>query len=78
MSTVIKDLCSNTFCAPVIYKYSPLAYSRVNEIYWHSDAAKHSGVETVWRCVLKLGYILQGRELFKKVKKNCERCRYLR
>ena len=47
MSTVIKDLCSNSFCVPVIYKHSPLAYSIVNEINWYSDAAKHSGVETV-------------------------------
>ena len=78
MSTVMKDLCSNTFCLPVNYKNSPLAFSIVNEIQCHSDAAKHSGVETVWRCVLKLGYITQIRDLVKEVKKNCERCRYLR
>ena len=30
------------------------------------------------RYVLKLGYIMHGRDLVKKVKKNCERCRYLR
>ena len=78
MSTVMKDLCSYTFCVPVVYKNSSLSYCRVNEIHWHSDAAKHSGVETVWRYVLKLGYILQGREWVKKVQKNCERCRYLR
>ena len=70
VSTVMKDLCSNTFCVPVIYKHSPLAYSIVNEIHWHADTAKHSGVETVWRYVLKLEYIMQGRDLVKKVKKN--------
>ena len=74
----MKDLCSNTFCVPVIYNHSPLACSIVNKIHWHSDAAKHSGVETVRRYVLKLGYIMHGRDLVKKVKKNCERCRYLR
>ena len=78
ISTAMKDLCSNTSCVPTIHKHSPLAYSRVNEIHWYSDTAKHSGVETVRRYVLKLGYILQGRDLAKKVKKNCERCRYLR
>ena len=78
LSTIAKDLCSNTLCVPVIYKYSPLAYSIVNEIQCHSDAVKHSGVETVWRYVLKLGYITQNRDLVKEVKKNCERCRYLR
>ena len=86
ISTVMKDLCSNTFCVPVIYKHywftlftcdSLLAYSIVNEIHWHSDTAKYSGVESVWRYALKVGYIMQGRDLFKKVKKNCERCRYL-
>ena len=78
MSTVMKDLCSNTFYVPVIYKHSTLVYSKVNEIHWHSDLAKHSGVETVWRYDLKLGYIMQGTDLIKKVKKNCERCRYFR
>ena len=59
MLTVMKNLCSNFFCVPVIYKHSPLACSSiVNKIHWHSDAAKHSGVETVWRYVLKLGYIM--------------------
>ena len=78
MSTVMKDLCSNTFCVSVIYKHSPLAYSITIEIHWHSDAAKHSYVEIVWSYVLKLGYIMHARDLVKKVKKNCERCRYLR
>ena len=32
MSTVTKDLCSNMFCVPVIYKHLPLVYSIVNEI----------------------------------------------
>ena len=44
MSIVVKDLCFNTFCVPVIYKHSTLAYNLVNEIHWHSDTAKHSGV----------------------------------
>ena len=55
LSTIMKDLYSNIFCVPVIYKHLPLAYSIVNEIQCHSDAAKNSGVETVWRYVLKLG-----------------------
>ena len=77
-STVMKDLYSNTFCVPAIYKHSPLAYSIVNDVHWHSDAVKHSGVETVWRYVLKLGYIMQCRDLVKEMKKNCKRCRYFR
>ena len=78
ISTVMKDLYSNTFCVPAVYKHSPLAYSIVNDVHWHSDAVKHSGVETVWRYVLKLGYIMQCRDLVKEMKKNCKRCRYFR
>ena len=62
----------------MIYKHSPLAYSIVNKIHWYLDAAKHSGIEIVWRYVLKLGYIMQGRNLVRKVKNNFERCIYLR
>ena len=47
MTEVMKDICSSTFCVPLICKHSPLAYSIVNEIHWHSPAAKHSGIETV-------------------------------
>ena len=50
----------------------------INEIHWYSKAAMHSGVETVWRFVLKEAFIIQGRDLVKKVKLHCERCRYLR
>ena len=78
MSTVMKDLAADTFCVPIIYKHSPLAYSLINEVHWHSKAAMHSGVETVWRYVLKTGFIIFGRDLVKKIKTQCERYRYLR
>ena len=58
MSTVMKDLAADTFCVPIIYKHSPLAYSLINEVHWHSKAAMHYGVETVWRYVLKTGFII--------------------
>ena len=69
MSTVMKDLAADTFCVPIIYKHSPLAYSLINEVHWQSKAALHSGVETVWwRYVLKTGFIIFGRDLVKKIK----------
>ena len=43
MTEVMKDLCSNTFCVPLVYKHSPLAHNIGNEIHWHSAVAKHSG-----------------------------------
>ena len=49
MFTVMKGLAADTFCVPIICKHSPLAYSLINEVHWHSKAAMHSGVETVWR-----------------------------
>ena len=36
----------------------------------------HSGVETVWRYVLKTGFIIFERDLVKKIKTQCQRCRY--
>ena len=77
MSTVMKDLAADTFCVPIIYKHSPLAYSLLNEVHWHSKAAMHSGIETVWKCALKTGFIIFERDLVKKIKTQCDRCRYL-
>ena len=78
MSSVMKDLSATTFQVPLAYKHSPLAYSLINEVHWDSMAAKHSGMETVWRYVLKTAYIIFGRDIVKKIRINCERCWYLR
>ena len=77
MSSVMKDLSATTFQVRLVYKHSPIAYSLINEVHWYSMAAKHSGMETVWRYVLKTAYIIFGRDLVKKIRINCERCRYL-
>ena len=78
MTAVMKDLASTKFCVPVIYRHF-LAYSIINEIHWYSNIAKHSGVETIWRYVLKICFILCGREItfHCKSKIHCERCHYL-
>ena len=78
MSTVMLDLSSATFFVPIIDKNSPLAYSIINEIHWYHKEAKHAGVETVNRYVLKVCYIIKGRDLIKLFRKRCERCRYLK
>ena len=78
MTEVMKGLCPSTFCVPLLYKHSPLADSIVNEVHWHLAAVKHSGIETVWRYVLKIAYIIFGRDLVKKIKVQCERFRHLR
>ena len=76
-TSAMQDLASTSFCVPVIDKHLPLAYSIINEVHWHSQVARHSGVETTWRYVLKTAFIIEGRELVKKIKRLCERCRYL-
>ena len=78
MTNLMKDLSSTTFCVPLVFKHSPLAFSIINEVHWYSDVAKHSGVETVSRFVMKIAFIISGRELIKRFKVNCTRCRFLR
>ena len=73
----MKDLCATTFCVPIADKYSPIAFSLINDIHWYDKSALHSGVETTWRYVLKQMYIIEGRSLVQLIKDDCQRCRYL-
>ena len=57
---------------PIVDKHSPLAYSIINDVHWNDPTAKHSGVETVLRYTLNQAYIIEGRELVKKIRKKCE------
>ena len=77
ITDVMKDLTNTMFCVPLVDKFSPLSYSVVNEVHWYDQVAKHSGVETVLRYTLKYCYILEGRELVKRFRKTCIRCRLL-
>ena len=69
------DLTSATFVVPVIDYRSPIAYTLVQEVHRYHPDAKHSGVETVLRYTQLVAYILNGRNLVKRVDKNCVRCR---
>ena len=71
------DLAESTFCVPIIDKYSPIAYSIISNVHWNDKDVKHKGVETVWRQILKCAYVIEGRNIVKLFRKNCERCRYL-
>ena len=71
------DLQSTSFCVPILDRFSPIAYSIVNDIHWNHPVASHSGVETTWRYVLQKVYIIEGRSLIKLIRSKCERCRYL-
>ena len=67
----------SSFCVPLIEKHSPLAYALVNEIHWYNNDAKHSGNETVRRFVQQVAYIIERRQLVKKFKRDCARCKIL-
>ncbi|XP_066926258.1 uncharacterized protein [Clytia hemisphaerica] len=77
LTNAMFDLSSSTFIVPVVDRYSPIAYSIVNFIHWHHPVAKHKGVETVYRYVLQIAYIIDGRDLIRTIRRNCQRCRYL-
>ena len=62
MTAAMEDLASTTFCVPVIYRHSPLAYSIINEIHWYSNVGKHSDVEAICKYVLKVCFILCGQK----------------
>ena len=76
-TNVMKDLSSDTFLVPVLDRNSPLAYSIATEVHWYHPTARHCGIETTLRYVLKKCHIIEGRILMKIIKKSCHRCRYL-
>ena len=77
MTVAMKDLSPISFCVPVLDKHSPLSYSIINHIHWKHQVVKHSGIESVWRQVLHIAFVIEGREIVKLVRKLCQRCRYL-
>ena len=78
MTAVMKDLNESTFFVPIVEEHSPLAYSVIKEIHWNDKTVKHSGVETTLRYVLLYCYVVEGRELVRKISSACERCKFLR
>ena len=77
MTRAMKDLTVAAFCVPVIDGHSPIAYIIVTDYHWNDEVIKHAGIETTCRQILKYVYIHEGRKLVKKIRKSCERCRYL-
>ena len=77
LTSSMLDLTSTTFCVPVIDSHSPLAYSIINDVHWYDKTVKHSRVESVWRSVLKVAFIIDGKHIVKQIRKSCHRCRYL-
>lgn len=77
MTNAMIDLSTGTFIVPIVEKYSPLAFSIMNETHWYDPTVKHSGVESTIRSTMTLVHILGVRDLAKLFRKQCLRCRYL-
>lgn len=77
MTIVIKDLTANTLYVPVIDKHSPITYSIILDFHWNNKIVKRRGIETMFRMISNFAFIIEGREILKKIKKSCERCRFL-
>ena len=74
----MQDLSAATFCVPIVDKNLSFPYAIINDINWYDKVAQHSGVEMVWRYVLKKAYITEGRSIVKNIKRLCHKCRYLK
>ncbi|XP_066917918.1 uncharacterized protein [Clytia hemisphaerica] len=77
MTKVMKDLHQTTFCVPIISKHSPIAYAVLSDVHWHNKVVKHSGIEATLRYASQKAFIIEGREVAKKVKASCKLCRFL-
>ena len=77
LADVCLDLSMNSFCVPLVEKYSPVAYAIVNEVHWFDFDVFHSGNETVLRNVSKIAHIFGGRSIVCDFRADCPRCRFL-
>ena len=77
LTDVMIDLTTTSFSVPLVDRFSPFAFSIVNEVHWYHPVAMHSGNETVLRYTMKHAYILGGREVVRSFRKDCTRCRIL-
>ena len=58
MKDAMLDLSNTIFCVPVIDKFSPVTYITINKIHWYSNVGQLSGIETVWKYVLKRAFTI--------------------
>ena len=76
-SDAMLDLSESTFCVPLTDVHSPIAYAIVSETHWYDPDIKHKGVETTLRFAQTTAYIIGGRDLVKRIKNGCAKCRIL-
>ena len=71
------DLCSTTFCVPVMESFSPVAIAVALEIHWFHPDVGHKGIEGILRQMLRVAHIIGGRQLAVSLKDGCKKCRIL-
>ena len=69
------DLCSTSFCVPVMDQYSPVAISIALEVHWYQSDVKHTGIEAILRKMLGVAFII-GRKLAISIKRCCKNAEY--
>ena len=69
------DLCSTSFCFPVMDQYSPVAIAL--EVHWYQSDVKHTGIEAILRKMLGVAFIIGGQKLAIYIKRGCKKCRIL-
>ena len=77
MSSTMLDLCSTSFCVPLVDVYSPIAWSLVHEIHWHHQLAQHSGVATTARIVKSYAFIIGIKSIVEVFRRACAKCRLI-
>ena len=71
------DLCSTTFCVPLMDHVSPVAIAIALEVHWHHPDVQHKGIESILRQMLRVAHIVGGRQLAVSIKQGCKKCRIL-
>ena len=62
--------------APILDRYSPVAYSIAQYIHW--KVSKHGGLETCNRLCLERVHIMQGFAIFRELSQECATCKIRR
>ena len=76
MEAVSLDPLGVNVQAPILDRYSPVAYSLAQYIHW--EVSKHAGLETCNRLCLERVHILQGFSILKEISNECVTCKMKR
>ena len=77
LSEAALDLTASTVCVPLSDVHSLIARTTANEIDWYHFDVMHGGVESALRYAQRVCYIIGGRDLVKRIKQECHRCKIL-